>query len=177
MRIWPTITLCTRKWRYPLATASAVVMVLLVGAAMMMVGSPEATAQAQRPPYWASINRETAIMRRGPSTQMRAMWTYRRIDLPVKVVAVRDEWRQVEDPGGVRGWMHRRLLSGRRTAIVIDDIAAMHVSAGVNSPVAYRAEPGVVGRISECNAGWCLFDVRGQTGYVRAAAVWGEEAL
>jgi SH3-like domain-containing protein len=143
---------------------------------LFVAASTDATAQAQRPPYWASINREEAIMRRGPSTEMRAMWLYRRIDLPVRVIAIRDEWRQVEDPGGVRGWMHRRLLSGRRTAIVVDDIAAMHLSPEADAPVAYRAEPGVVGRLSECADGWCLFDVRGRTGYVRTTAIWGDEA-
>lgn len=156
-----------------------VLFALVCGAASLafLSDAASAQAQAQRPPYWASINRNEAIMRRGPSSEIRAMWLYRRMDLPLKVLAVRDDWRQVEDPSGVRGWMHRRLLSSRRTAIVVDDVAAMRVSPDADAAVAYRAEPGVVGRITDCGNGWCLFDVRGRSGYVRGDAIWGDEPL
>lgn len=113
-------------------------------------------------------------MRRGPSSDMRAMWLYQRIDLPMRVVAVRGDWRQVEDPEGVTGWMHERLLSGQRTAIVTGTMQPMHVDAGGDSPVAYRAETGVVGRLGECRAGWCEFDVRGRYGWIAAEGIWGE---
>ena len=39
-----------------------------------------------------------------------------------------------------------------------------------------RAAPGVVGRLSECDGGWCRFDVKGQAGYVEVAGLWGVEA-
>ena len=134
------------------------------------------SAQDRRPPYWASINRAEAIMRRGPSTEMRAMWEYRRIGLPLRVVAVRGDWRQVADPDGVTGWMHKRLLTGTRTAIVTGGLQPMYAEADSDSPVAFRAEQGVVGRLGECRAGFCEFDVRGQFGWIAAEGIWGEGA-
>ena len=153
--------------------------VMAAGAAILFAAAaaPSARAQDQTPPYWASVNQPEAIMRRGPSTEMRAMWNYRRVDLPLKVIAVHDDWRQVQDPGGITGWMHRRLLTGRRTAIVIDDVQAMRTSPEANAPVAYRAEPGVVGRITDCSNGWCMFDVRGQAGWISTDGIWGDEPL
>lgn len=125
-------------------------------------------------PYWASINVDLARMRKGPSPTVPVIWEYRRKDLPVKVVERFGTWRKVEDPDGATGWMAARLLSRTRTAIVIGEIRAMHDAAEMSAPIAYRAEPGVVGRISDCADGWCLFDVKGRKGWIRAEHIWGE---
>lgn len=146
----------------------------LAAAIALLATASGAVADTLRPPYWASINRSQAIMRRGPSELMRAMWQYQRMGLPVRVLAVREDWRQVQDPDGTVGWMHKRLLSGRRTAIVTGGMQAMHTSPSIDAPVAFRASPGVVGRISECSDGWCLFDVMGQTGWIATSGIWGD---
>ncbi len=151
---------------------------LFAVAALLWAGFalPQAQAQASRPPYWASITQVPAIMRRGPSRDMPALWQYVRDDLPVRVTAVYQDWRRIEDPNGTVGWMHSRLLSAARTAIVTGNLRAMRVSPDARSPVAYRAEPGVVGRISDCDNGWCMFDVKGRAGWIEADHIWGDEA-
>lgn len=113
-------------------------------------------------------------MRRGPSSEMRAMWVYRRIGLPLRVVAVRGDWRQVQDPDGITGWMHKRLLTGTRTAIVTDGPEPMVEAPRSDAAVSYRAATGVVGRLGECRAGYCELDVRGRMGWISADAIWGD---
>src|SRR3546814_8582627 len=54
--------------------------------------------QEKKPPYWASLSKDEARMRAGPSMDYPANWIYRRRDLPVKVVAVYSHWRKIEDP-------------------------------------------------------------------------------
>ena len=49
----------------------------------------------------------------------------------------------------------------------------LHEAADARSPVRYRAEPGVVGRISQCGDGWCRLDVGGRDGYIRTGHIWG----
>jgi SH3-like domain-containing protein len=155
-----------------MTSACAVLALATLGAS---VPQP-AEAQANRPPYWASITQVPAIMRRGPSREMPAMWQYVRDDLPVRVVAVYQDWRRVEDPGGTVGWMHSRLLSAARTAIVTGNLRAMRTSPDADAPIAFRAEPGVVGRISDCGNGWCMFDVKGRAGWIETGHIWGDEA-
>ena len=125
-------------------------------------------------PYWASINVDEARMRKGPSPDVPVIWEYRRKDLPVKVVARFETWRKIEDPDGTQGWMAARLLSRTRTAIVTGDVRPMREDASVSAAVAYRAEPGVVGRITDCKNGWCLFDVKGRKGWVQTDHIWGD---
>ncbi|EQB04402.1 SH3-like domain-containing protein [Sphingobium wenxiniae] len=124
-------------------------------------------------PYWASLSQDEARMRVGPSLDYPSNWVYRRRDLPVKVVQVLGLWRKVEDSSGTQGWMHVRLLSDTPTAIVTAPIAPMRQSPRDGASVLYRAEKGVVGRLSSCSDGWCAFDVHGQKGFIRAGDIWG----
>jgi len=148
---------------------------ILTAAALMAVMGPAAAQSDPVPlPYWASINVDEARMRKGPSPDVPVTWEYRRKDLPVKVVARFETWRKIEDPDGTQGWMAARLLSRTRTAIVTGEIRPMREDASVSAAVAYRAEPGVVGRITECKAGWCLFDVKGRKGWIQTDHIWGD---
>ena len=112
-------------------------------------------------------------MRVGPSLDYPSNWVYRRRDLPVKVVQVVGLWRKVEDSSGTQGWMHVRLLSDTATAIVTSVQAPIRKSANDKAPTLYRAEKGVVGRLSSCGDGWCFIDVSGQKGFIRVGDIWG----
>jgi SH3-like domain-containing protein len=147
-----------------------------LGAALGVALSPCPPAAAQDTkavPYWAAIAKDEARMRVGPSMDYPANWIYRRRDLPVKVIETYPNWRKIEDPDGTRGWMHVRLLKDDKTAIVVGEIAAMHKKPSDSALIVYRAEPGVVGRVSDCENGWCAFDVKGQRGYVESGRLWG----
>jgi len=138
---------------------------------------PLSAAQAQRPrptPYFASIASGQAMMRTGPGRNFPGTWLYVRADLPIRVVEIYQNWRRIEDPDGTRGWMLVSLLSDQRTAIVRGTAPqALHEQPNSASPVRFRAQPGVVGRISRCADGWCHFDVRGRNGFIRIDTIWG----
>jgi SH3-like domain-containing protein len=139
----------------------------------MLVGGV-AEAQERKVPYWASIATGDALMRTGPERTYPATWRYRRRDLPVQVLQVYGNWRRIREQDGTEGWMLATLLSAQRTAIVTGDgPAEMHADPDAGSGLAWRVEPGVVGRISHCADGWCLFDAAGRKGYVRTDRIWG----
>lgn len=147
---------------------------MICGLSFVALGVADvADAQAKKPPYYASISAGRARMRAGPGRTYPASWLYVRADLPVKVVAVFKEWRKVEDPGGTQGWMLAALLSETRTGYVRDQIAELRDRPAPGARVVWRAEPGVVGRVSQCGNGWCRLDVKGQAGFVEAARLWG----
>ncbi|WP_257551032.1 SH3 domain-containing protein [Sphingopyxis sp. DBS4] len=147
---------------------------ILAAAALLAVVGP-ATAQSDvELPYWASISVDEARMRKGPSPDVPVLWEYRRKDLPVRVIARFETWRKIEDPDGTQGWMAARLLSRTRTAIVTGGIRPMRDEPNVSAAVAYRAEPGVVGRITDCKNGWCRFDVGGRKGWIETDHIWGD---
>jgi SH3-like domain-containing protein len=149
------------------------------GLALILVlgGVSLSTAGAQekkKTPYWASISAGEAMMRTGPGKNYPATWLYRRADLPVKVLEVYPSWRKVQDPDGTVGWMLVNLLSDTRTALVRGNgPAPLHEAPRAEAKIRYRAEPGVVGRLSECTVDWCRFDAAGRGGYIRTGNIWG----
>jgi SH3-like domain-containing protein len=149
---------------------------LCLAAAMLpaLAGLSGADASpAKQTPYWASLSHDEARMRVGPSLDYPSNWVYRRRDLPVKVVQVLGLWRKIEDPDGTQGWMHVRLLSDTPTAIVRAQTARIRETPRDGARTLFRAQKGVVGRLGDCSAGWCAFDVTGQRGFVKAGDIWG----
>ena len=139
--------------------------------------SPSADAQEQRKtPYWASISASEALMRTGPGKTYPAKWLYRRADLPIKVLEVYPSWRKVQDPDGETGWMLVNLLSDTRTALVTgNEPRPMHEAANTSSRILYLAQPGVVGRLSECAGEWCALDVGGRRGFISRDHFYGTD--
>ena len=152
----------------------------VLGALLIAANLAAAAAQAQseKPvPYWASISADEARMRTGPNTDFPVKWVYKRKDLPVKVVAKMSVWRKVEDPDGDQGWMHVRLLSPRRTAVIIGSgIGTLRDAPQPTARIAWRVEPGVVGKIDDCQQGYCRFDNAGRSGYIEVERLFGDEA-
>lgn len=157
-----------RRW-----TAGWVALAVLFG-----LVANEVAAQAKdrpKPPYFASISAGKARMRSGPGRSYPATWLYVRADLPVRVVDVFKEWRKVEDPGGTQGWMLGSLISSTRTAMIKESIAELRDRPAYGARILWRAEPGVIGRVSQCARGWCRLDIRGQAGFVEISRLWGVE--
>jgi SH3-like domain-containing protein len=85
-----------------------------------------------------------------------------------------ENWRLIQDPDGDQGWMLATLLSDRRTAIVKPgDPRPIHSDPNEGSRVKYRAEHGVVGRISKCDGSWCRIQIGRRDGYIREVDIWG----
>ncbi|WP_394998620.1 SH3 domain-containing protein [Sphingomonas sp.] len=141
---------------------------------MLVAVASAASAEDKKPPYWASIASGQAMMRTGPGRNYPGTWLYQRRDLPIRVVQVYNHWRKIEDPGGQQGWMLVTMLSDKRSAIVRPGARRdLHNRPDGTSHVAYKAEPGVVGRIAKCRDGWCRMTIAKREGFVRISDLWG----
>ena len=113
-------------------------------------------------------------MRVGPSRDYKIDWVYRRVGLPVKVVRVMEGWRLIQDPDGAQGWVVARLLKPERGAIVVGEgLAAIRAEPNTGSKLKWNAEPGVVGALGRCEAGWCQIDISGREGWIEQDRLWG----
>jgi SH3-like domain-containing protein len=147
-------------------------------AAMLSAGLLAVAAQAGAPaqhktPYWASLSAGQARMRSGPGRNYPASWLYQRQGLPVEVIDIYPGWRKVRDPDGTEGWMIGPLISDQRNGMIKGTTADLHKVPDSGAPIVWRAEPGVIGRLSHCGNGWCKLDVKGQGGFVEEDRLWG----
>lgn len=144
---------------------------ILVSACLL---SSPAGAEETKVPYWASIRASEVNMRVGPGEDYRILWVYRRKQLPIRVLRLKDGWRFVEDPDGARGWMLSDFLTRQRGAIVKGRRAAdMREKGDPASRLKWRLAPGVTGKLGDCEANWCEFDAGGHRGFVPQDRLWG----
>lgn len=148
---------------------------LLAALLLTVLPSSALSAQEKEVPYWASLRASEVNMRVGPSEDFPIAWVYRRAGLPVRVLRVREGWRLVEDPDGVRGWVVARLLNPARGAIVQGKgLASMRAGPGEGTTLRWRLQPGVVLKLQSCANDWCRVSYENRQGYVRGDRLWGD---
>lgn len=129
-------------------------------------------------PRFVSLKADEVSVRRGPSWEHAVAWVFRRIGLPVEVIAEFDVWRQVRDSEGATGWVHGRLLSGRRTVLIAPWKAGqgtldLHGAASGGSVAKAKLSPGVLGDVDSCDGKWCQITAGGVSGYISQDMLWG----
>lgn len=124
-------------------------------------------------PRFASLRANEVYMRSGPGTRYPIEWIYRRRGLPVQIIAEFDTWRKVRDWNGAVGWIHRAMLTGKRTAITTAADTTLLREPDPGAPVVARAESGVVAQLLSCQGPWCRIEARGLKGWVPRGALWG----
>lgn len=131
-------------------------------------------------PRFVSLGTGEVNLRTGPGMRYPVKLVVRKSGLPVEVVREFDVWRQVRDIDGDEGWVHKSMLSGRRSIVVRGQMQTLLRRPEANARAVARLEPGVIARLHTCNASWCQVNVGGYTGWLKKETLWGvypEEAF
>jgi len=96
--------------------------------------------------------------------------------MPVEIVLANGDWTRVRDASGELSWIESRQLSTRRMLVVEAPTVTARASASDTAAVSFTAAKGVLLELAEPIAsGWIKVKHRdGDTGFVKAADVWGE---
>ena len=149
----------------------------VIGLALWLSSGP-AWPQAGRStglpvPRFVSLASDRVHVRFGPGKQSPINWVFARKDLPVEIIAEFDTWRKIRDADGEEGWIHSSLLSSRRTIMVIGEVRELRRTPRPDSRVVLRAEPGVIGRLFDCEENWCRVEIEGRRGWLQRVEFWG----
>jgi SH3-like domain-containing protein len=123
-------------------------------------------------PRFVSLDANDVNMRAGPGTEYPILWQYHRKGLPVEIIQEFDTWRRIRDRDGAIGWVQANLLSGKRTAQVINQQQVLMSEPSGGVPVA-KLDPGVIGHLKECDGSLCRIDVNGYKGWLARSDLWG----
>jgi SH3-like domain-containing protein len=92
------------------------------------------------------------------------------------VIAETTEWRKICDPEGAIAWVHRSVVSGRRSVFNASDAEVpIHAARSESSAVRARLSPRSLVALDECEDGWCRVRVHRLRGWVRRSAVFGTQ--
>lgn len=126
---------------------------------------------------FASLRSSAVHVHVGPGNNYPIEWKFVRQGLPVEIIADFDTWRRIRDHQGTEGWVHKSLLSGKRTIIVMGNIQSLYTKPDAQSEVVARMEPGVTANILEIQPNWCKVEIRNDQGrfkgWLLRKDIWG----
>lgn len=124
-------------------------------------------------PRFASLKSDSVYARTGPSMEYPIRWVYKRAGLPVEIIQEFDSWRKVKDPSGQTGWIHKILLTGNRTVIVVAKEPVMAFATEEAARPVAKLEPGVVAEVESCAEEFCKLELLPFDGWVQKKYLWG----
>ena len=124
-------------------------------------------------PRFAALRADEVNLRAGPGTRYPIEWVYKRRNLPVEIIDEFDTWRRIRDWEGTEGWVHQSMLHGRRSILIVDDLAMLRRDPQDDSRGVARLESGVVGRVDSCGEVWCVIIAANRKGWLRRDQFYG----
>lgn len=124
-------------------------------------------------PRFVSLATGEVNLRTGPGMRYPVKLVVRKSGLPVEVVREFDVWRQVRDIDGDEGWVHKSMLSGRRSVVVKTQVQTLLRKADNGAKPVAKLEPGVIARLQTCKGTWCELNVSGYNGWIKKETIWG----
>lgn len=122
-----------------------------------------------------SVGAAPAILYDAPSLKGKKVFVAPR-GMPVEVILTYGDWTKVRDASGDLSWVESNMLSPRRMLLVKTPGAKIRSTPDEAGNVVFTADKDVLLELAEPVAsGWLKVRHRdGQTGFVKAADVWGD---
>lgn len=130
-------------------------------------------AQPLPVPRFVTLGPDEVNLRTGPGIRYPIRLVIRKQGLPVEVIREFDVWRQVRDKEGDEGWVHKSMLSGRRSVVVTGATQVVLRKPDEGARPVVRLEQGVMASLDTCEAAWCKLSVGGYDGWIKRDVIWG----
>ena len=125
-------------------------------------------------PRYVSLKSNDANIRVGPSTNYPIAIKYIQKNYPLKILEEYDDWRKIEDFTKNNGWIHKSLISGNRTAIIVsnndDKIKIFNTIEGIKIG---NIGKGNIVSINKCKIDWCSISFNKFKGWIYKKNIWG----
>src|SRR4030088_2628667 len=95
----------------------AALMVLASDGRLSVAASGDGEA-APPVPRFVTLHADRVNLRTGPGGRYPIEWVLTRKEMPVEITGQLEHWRRIRDWEGATGWVHERMLSGKRAVIV-----------------------------------------------------------
>lgn len=127
-------------------------------------------------PRFVSLRSNHINARSGPGARYPIEWVYMQKMAPVQIVAEFELWRKIKDWQGSESWMHKSMLTGKRTVKVITPGENnIYDKADYQSDIIAKVEDEVVGEVVKCPSGssFCLIKFDSIEGWMPKSNLFG----
>ena len=119
-----------------------------------------------------SLKKSKTNVRYGPGIDYPIKYIYRKVNLPVKEIDKKENWRRVIFLDNNSGWIHWSQLKPSNSIIAIKEKILFKKPSRFSEPVV-RLEKGRLLVIKECEDNWCNITTDSYTGWVKIKNIWG----
>ena len=119
-----------------------------------------------------SLKKSKVNVRYGPSFDSKIKYIYKKINLPVKQIDKKENFRRIVDLKNNSGWIHVSQLKKSNSIIVLKNEILFKKPSNFSKPVA-RLERGRLLVKKKCENNWCNVTTDSYSGWIKAENVWG----
>tara|TARA_B100000900_G_scaffold309541_2_gene268244 strand:+ start:79 stop:522 length:444 start_codon:yes stop_codon:yes gene_type:complete len=119
-----------------------------------------------------SLKKNKVNVRYGPSFQSPIKFIYKKINLPIKQIDKKDNWRRIIDLKNNSGWIHWSQLKKINSIISLDDKILFKRPSNFSKPLA-KIKRGRVLILQKCTEGWCKIKTNKIKGWIKTENIWG----
>tara|TARA_Y100001935_G_scaffold237613_1_gene223257 strand:+ start:313 stop:765 length:453 start_codon:yes stop_codon:yes gene_type:complete len=119
-----------------------------------------------------SLKKDKVNVRYGPSFESPIKFVYRKINLPVKQIDKKENFRRIIDLKNNGGWIHISQLKKINSLIPLEDKVLFRKPSNFSKPLA-KIKKGRVLVIQKCKETWCKIQTQKFKGWIKANNIWG----
>lgn len=127
-------------------------------------------------PRFVSLRSNHINARSGPGARYPIEWVYMQKSAPVEIIAEFELWRKIKDWQGSESWVHKSMLSGKRSVKVITPGENnVYAKDDFKAKIIAKVEDEVVGEIEKCpvNNSFCKIKFASITGWMPRQNLYG----
>ena len=119
-----------------------------------------------------SLKKNKTNVRYGPGIDYPIKYVYRKVNLPVKQIDKKENWRRVIFLDNNSGWIHWSQLKPSNSIITIEEKILFKKPSDFSEPLA-KLEKGRLLVIKKCQDNWCNIITNDYKGWVKIKNIWG----
>ena len=119
-----------------------------------------------------SLKKNRVNVRYGPSFESPVKFVYKKINLPIKQIDKKENWRRIIDLKNNSGWIHWSQLKSVNSLIPLEKKILFKKPSNFSKPLA-KIEKGRVLIIQKCVEGWCKIKSDKFKGWIKTDNIWG----
>ena len=119
-----------------------------------------------------SLKKDKVNVRYGPSFESPIKYVYKRINLPIKQIDKKENWRRIIDFKNNSGWIHWSQLKKINSIIPLEDKILFKKPSDFSKPLA-MIKKGRILILQKCNRSWCKVKSENFKGWIKNKNIWG----
>ena len=119
-----------------------------------------------------SLKKNKVNVRYGPSFNSPVKFVYKKINLPIKQIDKKENWRRIIDFKNNSGWIHWSQLKPINSVISLNEKILFKKPSNFSKPLA-KIQAGRVMVLQKCIDGWCKIKSENFKGWIKTDNVWG----